>query len=250
MKYKLLEKNVPHFLFYNVKNIKKKYRGSNSYLKTITGIVTCLLFLFPLPAFGDLLPLNELIAKTQERYEKTEDLKAQFTQEVTIKAMNKTEREEGVLYVKNPRRMLWSYSKPKAKKLIINPKKAWLYLPDDHAAYIQDTENIYKSKLAVKFLSGIAKLSEDFHVEFSRPEPVDGSGDYLLTLTPKVSEAGIDKLFLTIDKDTFQIIQCRFTDLYGNITRIRLTDIKINNNLDDKLFNFKPPSGVEILNMP
>ncbi len=247
MRYKLSKKNVPHSL---VKIIKKEYRRRNSYLNTITGIVTCLLLFSSLPAFGDLLPLNELIAKTQERYEKTVDLKAQFIQEVTIKAMNKTEREEGVLYVKNPRRMLWSYSKPKAKKLIINPKKAWLYIPDDHAVYVQDTENIYKSKLAVKFLSGIGKLSEDFHVGFSRPEPVDGNGNYQLTLTPKASETGINKLFLTIDKDTFQIIQCSFTDLYGNITRIRLTDIKINNKLDDKLFSFKPPSGVEIFNMP
>ncbi len=65
----------------------------------------------------------------------------------TIKAMNKTDREEGILYVKNPKRMLWNYSKPKAKKLIINPKRAWLYIPDDRVVYIQEAENIYKSKL-------------------------------------------------------------------------------------------------------
>jgi outer membrane lipoprotein carrier protein len=79
---------------------------------------------------------------------------------------------------------------------------------------------------------------------------VDRNGDYLLTLVPKVSDTGVDKLYLTIDKEDFQIIQCSFADLYGNITRIRLADIRINNNLDDKLFNFKPPSGVEVFNMP
>ena len=210
----------------------------------------CLLFFALRTSFADILPLNELIAKTQERYEKTQDLKAQFIQEVTIKSMNKIEREEGVVYVKNPRRMLWVYSKPKAKKLIINPKKAWLYIPEDRAAYVQDTENIYRSKLAVKFLSGIGKLSEDFHVGFSKPDTVDRNGDYLLTLVPKVSDTGVDKLHLTIDKEDFQIIQCSFTDLYGNMTRIRLADIRINNNLDDKIFSFKPPSGVEVFNMP
>jgi len=230
--------------------MKKKcdlnYRYS---LKTVI-ILICLLFFALRTSFADILPLNELITKTQERYEKTQDLKAQFIQEVTIKSMNKIEREEGVVYVKNPRRMLWVYSKPKAKKLIINPKKAWLYIPEDRAAYVQDTENIYRSKLAVKFLSGIGKLSEDFHVGFSKPDTVDRNGDYLLTLVPKVSDTGVDKLYLTIDKEDFQIIQCSFTDLYGNITRIRLADIRINNNLDDKLFNFKPPSGVEVFNMP
>ena len=230
--------------------MKKKCSRNYRYSLKIAIIMICLLFFASGTSFGDTLPLHDLIAKTQERYEKTEDLKAQFIQEVTIKALNKTEKEEGLVYVKNPRRMLWIYSKPKAKKLIINPKKAWLYIPEDRTAYVQDTEKIYKSKLAVKFLSGIGKLSEDFNVGFSKPDTVNRNGDYLLTLIPKVSDAGVDKLYITIDKDNFQIIQCSFADLYGNLTRIRLADIRINNNLDDKLFSFKPPSGVEVFNMP
>jgi outer membrane lipoprotein carrier protein len=230
--------------------MKKKCSRSYHYSLKIAIILNLLLFFASGTSLADTLPLDELIAKAQERYEKTQDLKAQFIQEVTIKSVNKTEREEGVVYVKNPRRMLWVYSKPKAKKLIINAKKAWLYIPEDHAAYVQDTENIYKSKLAVKFLSGIGKLSEDFDVGFSKPDNVDKNGNYLLTLVPKVSDTGVDKLHITIDKENFQIIQCSFADLYGNNTRIRLTDIRINNNLDDKLFNFKPPSGVEVFNMP
>jgi len=220
------------------------------HLITMAGISLSLLFFAATPALAELIPLEELIAKAQERYEKTEDLKARFIQEATIKAMNKTDREEGVLYVKNPRRMLWNYSKPKAKKLIINPQRAWLYIPDDRVVYIQEAENVYKSKLAVKFLSGIGKLGEDFHIGYAKPDAVDGKGNFLLTLIPKVSDMGIDRLHLTIDKDNFQVIQCSFMDLYGNTTRIRLMDIKINNNLSDKLFHFKPPAGVEIFNMP
>jgi len=241
---------MPFLLSFNVKKMKKKCNRSNRYSLKIAIILNIIVFFSSGTSFGDTLPLDELIAKAQERYEKTQDLKAQFIQEVTIKSVNKTEREEGVVYVKNPRRMLWVYSKPKAKKLIINPRKAWLYIPEDHAAYVQETENIYKSKLAVKFLSGIGKLSEDFHVGFSKPDNVDRNGNYLLTLIPKVSDTGVDKLYITIDKENFQIIQCSFADLYGNVTRIRLSDIRINNNLDDKLFSFKPPSGVEVFNMP
>jgi outer membrane lipoprotein carrier protein len=230
--------------------MKKKCNRSNRYSLEIAIIFNILLFFASGISFGEPVPLDELIAKAQERYEKTQDIKAQFIQEVTIKSVNKTEREEGVVYVKNPRRMLWVYSKPKEKKLIINPKKAWLYIPEDRAAYVQDTENIYKSRLAVKFLSGIGKLSEDFHVGFSKPDNVDRNGNYLLTLIPKVSDTGVDKFYITIDKENFQIIQCSFADLYGNVTRIKLSDIRINNNLDDKLFSFKPPTGVEVFNMP
>jgi outer membrane lipoprotein carrier protein len=220
------------------------------YLITMAGIILSLILIVVTQTTAELMPLGELIARAQERYEKTEDLKARFIQEATIKAMNKTDREEGILYVKNPKRMLWNYSKPKAKKLIINPQRAWLYIPDDRVVYIQEAENVYKSKLAVKFLSGIGKLGEDFHISYAKPTAVDGKGNFLLTLVPKVSDMGIDTLHLIIDKDNFQVIQCSFMDLYGNTTRIRLMDIKINNNLSDKLFHFKPPAGVEVFNMP
>jgi len=214
------------------------------------GILICLLF-FPVPAArAELLSLREVVAKVQERYEKTADLKARFVQDVTIKALKKSEREEGVIYIKNPKRMLWHYLKPKVKKLIINPEKAWLYVPEDRIVYVQNAEEVLKSKLTVKFLSGIGKLDEDFNVSFSGEGPVDAKGHYLVTLTPKESGFGVDRLYLTIDKDTFLMIQCRFSDMYGNVTRIRFTDIKTNTNLSDRLFAFRPPQGVEVYNLP
>jgi len=214
------------------------------------GILICLLF-FPVPAArAELLSLREIVTKIQEHYEKTEDMKARFVQDVTIKALKKSEREEGVIYIKNPKRMLWHYLKPKVKKLIINPEKAWFYVPEDRVAYVQNAEEVLKSKLTVKLLSGIGKLDEDFNVSFSGEGSVDAKGNYLVTLTPKESGFGVDRLFLTIDKDTFLMIQCRFSDMYGNVTRIRFTDIKTNTNLSDRLFAFRPPQGVEVYNLP
>ena len=206
---------------------------------------------FPVPqAPAKPLLLSELIAKTQESYEKTEDLKTRFTQEVTIKSMDKVEREEGTFYFKKPMSMSWDYVKPKTKKIVINREKACLYIPEDHVMYVQDVESIFKSRPSIKFFSGIGKLQDDFQINFSQPDPRDGDGNYLLTLVPRNSAYGIQKLYLTIDRDNFQILRCSFTDIYGNATCIRFTDIKVNNKLSDKLFTFKPPPGVEVVNMP
>ncbi|MBA4424017.1 MAG: hypothetical protein C0390_13125, partial [Syntrophus sp. (in: bacteria)] len=167
------------------------------------------------------LSLEQLTAKTQEMYEKTTDLKASFMQEVTIKSMKKTEREEGTVYFKNPRMMLWDYTKPKSKKLVINAQKAWLYVPEDRMVYIQNAEDVYRSRMAVKFLSGIGKLSEDFLIRFSKDTPFDGEGNYHLVLAAKEPGSGVDRLHLTIDGKIFQILQCRFNDSFGNTTRLR-----------------------------
>lgn len=194
--------------------------------------------------------VEELTARTQDVYEKTGDLKAHFIQEVTIKSMKKTDREEGTVWIKNPKMMYWDYTKPKVKKLIINSRKAWLYVAEDRMVYLQSADDVYRSRLAVKFLSGIGKLSEDFSVRFPKDGHADINGNYLLKLTAKEKGNGIDRIDLTIDKKTFQIIQCRFDDEYGNTTRLNFTNIQTNTGVSSSFFTFTPPADVEIVNMP
>lgn len=202
----------------------------------------------PNTAFAEVLSIDELTTKTQDVYEKTKDLKAHFVQEVTIKSMQKTEREEGIVWIKNPKRMYWDYTNPKEKKLIINPTKAWLYVAEDRIVYLQNSDDIFRSRLAVRFLSGVGKLSEDFSVHFSKNGRLDEKGNYLLTLTAKERGAEIDLIHLTIDEKTFHIIRFSFADKYGNTTRLSFRDIKTNTGVSDSFFVFRPPSDVEIVN--
>jgi len=199
-------------------------------------------------AAAEPLPLEQLTIKMQEVYDQTKDLKARFIQELTIQSIKKTDREEGTVYFKHPKRMYWEYTRPKSKKLVINPQKAWLYIPDDRVVYIQDTEAMYKSKLIVRFLSGFGKLREDFQITYAQ-DSMDKEGNHQLVLIPKQTGLGVDRLNLTVDRSSFQIVQCSFTDAYGNLTRIRFQNIRINNQLPESLFYFKPPQGVEIFNI-
>lgn len=193
--------------------------------------------------------LEQLTAKMQETYDKTKDLKATFVQELTIQTIKKTEREEGTVYFKNPKRMHWEYTRPKAKKLVVNPQKAWLYVPEDHAVYIQDAQALYQSRVILRFLSGTGRLLEDFQIEYAAPQATDQEGHYLLVLTPRQADLGIDRIHLTVDRKSFQILQCSFSDAFGNLTRIRFQNIRTNNQLPESLFHFKPPRGVDIFNI-
>jgi len=204
------------------------------------------------PSIGlaDIGSVEELAMKMQDIYEKTRDMKARFVQEVTIKSMKKTESEAGTVWIKNPRMMYWDYTSPKLKKLIVNSRKAWLYVPEDRMVYIQKSDDIYRSRLAVRFLSGIGKLSEDFFIRFPKDVHTDKNGNYLLNLSAKEKGNGLDRIDLTVDRKTFQIIQCRFDDEYGNTTRLSFSNIQINAGVSGSFFTFTPPPDVEIVNMP
>jgi outer membrane lipoprotein carrier protein len=248
--YKPLEKFVPFPHFW--KDIFFARREPSPALRRarIAILLTVMFFSPAAVVRAEVLSLEQLIAKAQETYEKTKDLKARFIQEATIRSMKKTEREEGMVYFRNPKMMLWDYQKPKAKKLVINDRKAWLYIPEDRMVYVQNTEDVYRSQAAIRFLSGIGKLSEDFQIRFTKDSPLDENGNYLLTLTAKETGSVIDRLYLSIDGKTFQISWCSFSDAYGNTTRLNFINVRVNRGISDKLFDFKPPAGVEIVNTP
>jgi outer membrane lipoprotein carrier protein len=223
-------------------------------LFTSTGINLCLILsLLSLPAcvFSDELPaVSDIAQKLQSSYEKTKDLKADFVQEATIKSIKKTEREEGKVFFKNPKNMLWEYTKPQGKKLIINSQTAWLYLAKEKVVYKQKSESIFQSKFLINFFSGSGKLKNDFVIKYAEPKAYDKDGDYLLVLTPREKTAACNSVKLTIDKNKFYILQISFDDVMGNSTTLKFSNISVNTGLAQKIFQFKPPAGVEVFQMP
>lgn len=213
----------------------------------VLSLMTAFFNVFPSLSRADDLTLEALVLKIQEAYDRTDDFKSAFTQETTIKSLKKTEREGGVVYFKKPRMMRWVYSKPRSKELVIGPRTSWLYIPEDRLAYHQDSESLLRSRVTIKFMSGIGKLSEDFEVRFT--EPAKAEGPYRLELKPKVYVEGVEKLFLTVKRDDYQIISVLLTDVYGNVTRTTFSNTAFNQNLPESLFTFKPPKGVDVIDL-
>jgi outer membrane lipoprotein carrier protein len=197
------------------------------------------------------LPLiDDITSRLQQTYEKTIDFKADFIQETTVKSLKRTDVEEGVVFFKNPRNMLWNYKKPKAKKLVINSRKTWLYLPQEKVAYTQDSDHIFQSQVLIKFLSGLGKLKDDFTIEYAKPNALDKNGNYRLVLTPLEKSTSYNTLQIHVDKNNFFILQVTFDDAMGNFTALRFSNIAINTGLATNIFQFKPPTGVSIFKMP
>jgi outer membrane lipoprotein carrier protein len=223
-------------------------------LFTTTGAGLCLILsLLSLPCCifsEELLVVGDIAQNIQSSYEKTKDLKADFIQEATIKSIKKTEREEGKVFFKNPKNMLWEYTKPQGKKLVINSQKAWLYLSKEKVVYTQKSESIFQSKFLINFFSGSGKLKNDFVIKYAEPKAQDKDGNYLLVLIPREKTAACNSIKLTIDKNNFYILQISFDDVMGNSTTLKFSNISVNTGMAQKMFQFKPPAGVQIFEMP
>ncbi len=53
--------------------------------------------------------VDDVATKVQEVYEKAQSYKAHFVQEVTLKTIDKTEKDEGTVCFKKPGKMRWEY---------------------------------------------------------------------------------------------------------------------------------------------
>jgi len=228
---------------------------TNKYFKAITAyklILAILFFVFcPFVCTAvELPPIDDVVLRIQQTYEKTDDFKADFIQEATIKSIKKTEREEGKVFFKNPKNMLWDYTKPKGKKMVINSQTSWLYLAGEKVVYTQKSEKIFQSKTLISFFSGSGKLKDDFIIKYAEPKALDKDGNYLLVLIPREKTAACNLVKLSIDKNNFNILQVSFDDAFGNSTTLKFSNISINTGLSQKIFQFKPPAGVEVFQMP
>jgi outer membrane lipoprotein carrier protein len=198
------------------------------------------------PSFSESLGIDALISKVQGIYEQTGDLRAEFLHQVPLQVTGKTFTEEGTFYFKKPGRMCWDYKNPPLKKLVINPEKTWFYIPEDNRVFVQKTEYILTSQIAIRFFSGMGNLRENFTITYSSPYCRDEDGNYLISLKPKEYEEGIQALELKISGESFYVIGYNLKDMYGNLNRYTFKNIRVNNDLPESLFYFTPPAGAEI----
>jgi len=236
------------------KNMLKKM-SKNRVLRifTLRNWVTAAIILVFCPFFSgnaeEIMPLEQIVGNLQRTYEETKDLRADFIQETTTKSVKTTLYEEGIVFFKFPKKMLWEYKSPEPKKMIINHQKAWLYLPREKTAYFQKADNLFQSTALINFLSGMGKIKDDFAVAYG-VEPRDQSGNYVLKLTPREKSYNLEKLHITVDKNNFYILQVNFDDVMGNSTLLKFSRISANSGLQDKMFHFQPPAGTSIFEMP
>ncbi len=116
--------------------------------------------------------------------------------------------------------MAWHYEKPKAKKLIIGPRTSWLYVPDDRAVYVQKAESLLKSRLTIRFFTGWENCGRISRSSTPGPMPSTGTETCCSSLRPAMPAWASPGFNLTVGRDDLQVHEVRFTDSFGNLTRL------------------------------
>jgi|Deesub1362A_J573_1020465.scaffolds.fasta_scaffold01525_5 outer membrane lipoprotein carrier protein len=185
--------------------------------------------------------VDDIIEHIQKEYSVVKDIKGRFSQRSFLKDLERTEDYSGRFFIKKPSYIRWEYSRPRDEEVIINGDRLWIYRKAEGQVLRSVFEEGSYSQLPIALLNGLGDLRKDFYVKTT--------GDTTLELTPRHKMGIIKKIELVTDTNGFPVKGFTIFDLYDNSVTITIDDVVLNTGLDDSLFSFQIPAGVEVFDL-
>lgn len=189
------------------------------------------------------LTLDEIVDRVETRYA-APGFSARFLQTSTLKAMQIIDSASGRIFVKRPGMMRWEYEKPELQTIATDGRTLWIYRPEDNQVMIGKAPTFFGDGKGAGFLSDIQQIRRKFYITL---ENKIIEGNYRLNLFPITKTFDLSVVYLSISAKTFDVVRIVTYNSYGDKTRIDLSSIRLKQTLDDKLFTFQIPEGVDIL---
>ena len=189
--------------------------------------------------------VERILAGIEQRYA-GKGFSASFFQESMLKAMQITDTAEGRLTVKRPGKMRWEYTIPEPQSIITDGNTMWIYRPADNQVMMGKAPAFFGQGKGAGFLSDIRQIRKSFTIE---PQTAENEKYHRLRLLPHQPEQELADIILSVDRRTYRIDQVITHNAYGDETRIVLSEYRFNIDPEEKLFDFKIPDGVDVIQM-
>jgi outer membrane lipoprotein carrier protein len=167
-------------------------------------------------------------------------IQANFSQVVFDSNKKEVQKMEGLIKLKKPNKIVWHTIKPNEQLIISNGKKAWIFDKDLEQVSIRN--NVKQFNLSVFYL--LINIPKDLsnHFDVSSKHKNNQKEFYF---TSKDDETEFDKFTIIFNQD--RLTKIIFDDKLDNHSIITFSNIKINDVINDKTFNFYPPKGTDII---
>ena len=167
-------------------------------------------------------------------------LRADFSQTVIDASAFSLQESSGVLIMQRPDKFLWDYQRPYQQAIIADGKKIYIYDADLEQVTIKPMLKSMGDTPMLLLSSGGA-LGESFVIT----ETDEEAGLAWLQLKPKGPQTNFTMMRLAFDKQTLRIME--LVDSFEQTTRLQFSEVKRNPRIDNALFRFVVPPGVDVI---
>jgi len=210
-----------------------------------SAILFIALILVAAPVTVSAASVSDVAHGTDNHYNNLKSFKADFTETYTAPGISRN--ESGTLWLKKPGRMRWDYHQPREKLFITDAKTALFYVIGDRQATRAPVKNLDDIRSPLRYLLGKTRLEKELEGLSLAPDqtPVK-PGDTVLRGVPKGMKDRVSQVLLEISP-AFQIDRIIIHEVDGATTDFIFSNVEENVPVQDSLFRFIPPPGVEII---
>ena len=194
-----------------------------------------------------------IVDKLQKKYEGINNFHADFVQEAEVRALKKTQKAFGEVWFKKPGKMRWNYYSPTKDTIVSDGNNLWYYIEQENQVLESKLKDLNGGDTSsTTLLSGLGKIKELFKVKLITDPALQSKTGYLLELIPKdIDEDEIkNKIIINVNKSDSLVSTIYLFDPFGNQTKVSLLKTELNKKMSNKIFDFKPPKGAEIVKLP
>ncbi|HID94953.1 MAG TPA: outer membrane lipoprotein chaperone LolA [Candidatus Latescibacteria bacterium] len=185
-----------------------------------------------------------IVKKVEKRYEKLKTFSVEFQQTFYWKLADKTQGFRGKLYLKKPDMFRVETSH---QVIVTDGDTLWIYNPEEEQVIISpyaDSEE--PSNPQALFF----EYTENYEAEYIGTEKIGKRDCYLIKLLPQRDDQYITAMKVWVDKKRWLTLKVEYYDVNDNTTTYTLlSDPEVDQKLDDALFKFNIPDGVEVIEM-
>ena len=167
-------------------------------------------------------------------------LTAEFRQELWTADQRLLQTETGTLSLRRPNRFRWIYREPTELTVVADGTQLWIYDIELAQVTVAPLDTTVESSPAM-LLSGDSSVRDDFDVV--QTYTLDGLE--WVKLEPKT--AGADFRSVQIGFNGTAPRRLELVDGLNQVTRIEFVDLAVNPVIDDAVFEFEPPAGVDVI---
>ncbi len=201
---------------------------------TLTGLMCS-------PAIAD-EQTDAAIEKLETFIQNLDSFEASFEQTLYGADSTELQTSEGTIKLKRPARFVWKYSSPEPQLILGDGERIWLYDEDLEQVTVNPIDERINGT-PLQLLMQAVPLSEGFDIEsLGLSEGIDWFG-----LTPLSQSSDFEEVFIGLQGDAIAAMELR--DSFGQATQIRLDNFKSDVQLDDALFVFDVPEGVDVIGL-
>lgn len=193
--------------------------------------ITALVLAFPAPA-------GETDARAQlDRFsEGLERLSARFHQATLDADGGVIEESSGRMAYMAPDRFRWDYDEPFPQVMVADGERLWHY--DESLEQVTVREQPPAAESPMMVLTQPELLDRFYEIQ-------PGDEAHVLEFVPIDEESDFERARLTFNAGAPETLN--LDDRFGQTTRLTLSEIRRNPDLDQDTFEFEPPEGVDML---